>query len=178
MRKIIVTEFMSLDGVIENPGWSMPYWNETISAFKAEETNTCDALLLGRVTYEGFAAAWPQSEDEGAVYMNSVQKYVVSTTLDRADWNNTQIISANVADEIKTLKAQAGKDILVYGSGKLLETLMAHDLVDSYRILLYPVVLGEGQRFFPNGSTATLNLVRSEPVGGGVMALVYEPKRA
>jgi dihydrofolate reductase len=178
VRKIIVTEFLSLDGMMQTPSWTMPYWNDDIAHFKAEETLACDALLLGRVTYEGFAAAWPQSEDEGAAYMNSVRKYVVSTTLDKATWNNSVIINRDVIETIRGLKEQDGKDILVYGSGVLVAALMQHALVDVYRMLVYPVVLGGGQRFFPEGTAATLKLVRAQAIPSGVVALVYEPERS
>jgi len=177
MRKIVVTEFVSLDGVMENPGWTFPYWNDEIAAFKGEETDASDALLLGRVTYEGFATAWPESDDEGAPYMNSVRKYVVSTTLDKAEWNNSSIIKDNIVEEIKKLKQQDGKDILVYGSAALVQTLMEHDLVDSYRLLVYPVVLGTGLRLFHEGATATLKLVETKSFSSGVTALIYGPVR-
>ncbi|MCC7209997.1 MAG: dihydrofolate reductase [Anaerolineae bacterium] len=177
MRKLVVTEFLSLDGVMENPAWTFPYWNDEIAAFKGEESNASDALLLGRVTYEGFAAAWPNSKDEGADYFNNVRKYVVSTTLDRADWNNATVIRGDVVGETRKLKQQAGNDITVHGSGKLVQTLMQHDLVDCYRLLVYPVVLGEGQRLFEDGTAATLRLVSARPVSRGVLALVYEPER-
>src|SRR5687767_6228574 len=108
MRKLVVTEFVSLDGVMENPGWTFPYWNDEIAQFKGEETAASDAMLLGRVTYQGFAAAWPNSKDEGAPYFNSVRKYVVSTTLDKAEWNNSVIIRENVIEEIAKLKQQDG----------------------------------------------------------------------
>lgn len=178
MRKIVVTEFLSLDGVMEDPAWTFPYWNDEISNFKSEEERTTDALLLGRVTYEGFAAAWPTSTDEGAPFMNSVRKYVVSTTLDKAEWNNSVLIKQNVVDEIIKLKQQPGQDILVYGSGALVQTLIKHDLVDSYRFLVYPVVLGTGMRIFQEGTAATLKLVECRALSGGVAALVYEPARA
>jgi dihydrofolate reductase len=177
MRKIVVATFLSLDGVMENPGWTFPYWNDEIANFKAEETNASDALLLGRVTYQGFAAAWPNSTDQGAPYFNSVRKYVVSTTLDKAEWNNSQIISENVVEEIRKLKQQDGQDITVHGSGNLVQTLIANDLVDVYRLLVYPVVLGKGQRLFEEGTTATLNLVETRPFSSGVAALIYEPVR-
>jgi dihydrofolate reductase len=177
MRKLVVTEFLSLDGVMEAPAWTFPYWNDEIANFKGEETAASDALLLGRVTYEGFAAAWPQSEDEGAAYFNSVRKYVVTTTLDRADWNNSRLIKDNVVEEIRKLKQQEGKDIAVHGSATLVQTLMAHDLVDRYRLLVYPVVIGEGKRLFHEGATATLKLVEARAVGSEVVALVYEPGR-
>ena len=174
MRRIIVTEFVSLDGVMENPGWTFPYWNEEISQFKADEDAVTDVLLLGRVTYEGFAAAWPESTDEGAPRINGMPKYVVSTTLDTLEWNNSHLINGDVIQGIINLKEQ---DILVYGSAALVETLMKHDLVDSYRMLVYPVVVGGGKRMFPEGIPATLNLVEAKTLKGGVVALVYEPKR-
>lgn len=177
MRKLVVTEFLSLDGVMENPGWTFPYWNDEIAAFKGEETAAADALLLGRVTYEGFAAAWPNSEDEGAPYFNSVTKYVVSTTLDRADWNNSYLIKSDVVAEITRLKEQPGQDIFVHGSGKLVQTLLQHDLVDRLRLLVYPVVLGAGQRLFEDGTTGTFKLVESHVFSGGVVGLIYEPAR-
>lgn len=176
MRKIVVTEFVSLDGVIEAPMWSAPYWNDDIAEFKDVEQRVADTMLLGRVTYEGFAQAWPQSEDDGADYMNNTPKYVVSTTLESADWNNSTIISENVVDEIKKLKAQDGKDILVYGSGNLVQTLIKHDLVDSYRLLVYPVLVGEGVKLFQDGAESTLKLVETQTFGS-VMAMVYEPVR-
>lgn len=178
MRQLIVTEFVSLDGVMENPAWTFQYWNDEIAAFKGEETAASDALLLGRVTYEGFAAAWPQSEDEGAEYFNGVRKVVVSTTLDEATWNNSVLIKDNVVEEIRRLKQGDGQDITVHGSAMLVQTLMANDLVDRYRLLVYPVVLGEGKRLFQAGTTATLKLVESRSFRSGVTALIYEPERA
>jgi dihydrofolate reductase len=177
MRKLVVTEFLSLDGVMENPGWTFPYWNDETAKFKGEESTATDALLLGRVTYQGFAAAWPESKDEGAPYFNSVRKYVVSTTLDKAEWNNSVIIKDNIVAEINKLKQQDGQDITVHGSGKLVQTLMKHDLVDCYRLLVYPVVIGKGQRLFEEGTTATLKLVETKSFSTGVVALIYEPAR-
>src|SRR5690606_24433541 len=178
MRNLVVTEFLSLDGVMENPAWTFKYWNDEIAQFKGEETNASDALLLGRVTYEGFAAAWPNSKDEGAPYFNSVRKYVVSTTLDKAEWNNSVLIKNNIVEEINRLKQQEGKDITVHGSGKLVQTLIQHNLVDCFRLLVYPVVLGKGQRLFEEGTTATLHLVETRSFSGGVVALIYEPAPA
>lgn len=175
MRNLVVTQFVSLDGVVENPMWTFPYWNDEIAAFKGEETNNSDALLLGRVTYEGFAAVWPDSEDEGAPYFNSVRKYVVSTTLKSADWNNSSIISDNVVVEITKIKQADGKDIAVHGSANLIQTLIKHNLVDRYRLLIYPVVLGTGIRLFQDGTEATLKLVEAKSLSGGVTALIYEP---
>jgi dihydrofolate reductase len=177
MRNLVVTEFLSLDGVMENPAWTFPYWNDEIAQFKGQETASSDALLLGRVTYQGFAAAWPQSTDEGADYFNSVRKYVVSTTLDKAEWNNSRLIKDDVVAEITQLKQQDGKDIVVHGSAMLVHTLMQHDLVDCYRLLVYPVVLGTGKRLFHEGATARLKLVEAQSFSLGVVALVYEPDR-
>jgi dihydrofolate reductase len=129
------------------------------------------------VTYQGFAAAWPESKDEGAGQMNSVRKYVVSTTLDKAEWNNSTLIKANIVAELIKLKQQAGQDILVYGSATLVQTLIQHDLVDRYRLLVYPVVLGQGKRLFQEGTTATLKLVGTQSFSSGVAALLYEPVR-
>ncbi len=177
MRKLVVTEFLSLDGIMEDPAWTFPYWNDDIAAFKGEESLASDALLLGRVTYEAFAIAWPNSDDEGASYFNGVRKYVVSTTLDKVEWNNSVLIRDNIVAEISKLKQQNGNDIAVHGSATLVQTLMKHNLVDSYRLLIYPVVIGKGLRLFQEGTTATLNLIEARPVGSGVTALIYEPKR-
>src|SRR5262245_40213107 len=134
MRKVVVSEFMTLDGVIENPAWSMPYMSDEQNAFKFAELQDADALLLGSVTYEGFAAAWPAMEAQTGDYgkwMNGYPKYVASTTLDSAEWN-ASIIKGDLAEEVNKLKQQDGKDILVFGSGKLAEALMGLGLVDEY----------------------------------------------
>ena len=126
MRKVVVSEFMTLDGVIENPAWSMPYQSDEQNNFKFAELRDADALLLGRVTYEGFAAAWPgmaEQTGEYGVWMNGYPKYVASTTLDTAEWN-ASIIKGDLAEEVDKLKQRPGKDILVFGSGKLAESLM------------------------------------------------------
>ena len=177
MRKVVVTEFMSLDGVTEEPGWTFKYWNDEIAKFKGEESSASDALLLGRVTYQGFAAAWPESTDEGAPYFNSVRKYVVSTTLDTVEWNNSTLIKDHIVEAITNLKQQDGKDITVHGSATLVQTPMQHDLVDRYQLLVYPVVVGKGKRLFEGGTTATLKLLESRSFSSGVVALVYEPDR-
>jgi dihydrofolate reductase len=178
MRKIVVTEFVSLDGVMEEPRWTFEYWNDEIAKFKGEESSASDALLLGRVTYQGFAAAWPQSKAEGADYFNNVRKYVVSETLEEPlEWNNSTLIKDNIVEQITNLKRQEGKDIAVHGSATLVQTLMRHDLVDGYRLLVYPVVLGKGKRLFGEEIPATLNLLRSRSFSSGVVALVYEPDR-
>jgi len=177
MRNIVVTTFLSLDGVMENPAWTFKYWNDEIAQFKGAESEASDALLLGRVTYQGFVAAWPERKDEGAAYFNGVRKYVVSTTLDTVEWNNSVLIKDNIVEEITRLKQQDGKDITVHGSATLVQTLMQHDLVDRYRLLVYPVVLGEGKRLFGEGIAATLNLIDAQSFSSGVAALIYEPAR-
>ena len=178
MRKIVVTEFVSLDGVVEEPAWTFPYWNDEIAKFKGEESSASDALLLGRVTYQGFAAAWPQSEDEGADYFNNVRKYVVSETLkEPLEWQNSTLIKDNIVEEVTNLKQQDGKDITVHGSATLVQTLMQHDLVDLYRLLVYPVVVGSGKRLFEEGIPAALKLLGSQSFSSGVVALAYEPDR-
>ena len=181
MRKIVVTEFLSLDGIVENPAWTFPYWNDEIAAFKDEEKNTSDALLLGRVTYEGFAASWPKmspKKDPFAPYINSVRKYVASTTLkEPLEWNTSMLIRGNLVEEVNRLKQQDGQNMAVHGSARLAQTLMQHDLVDCLRLLIYPLVVGKGLRLFKEGAAATWKLVESQAFRSGVVALVYEPAR-
>lgn len=175
MRKIIVTEFMTLDGVIDNPMWSMKYWNDEIASFKTAETSNNEPLLLGRVTYDGFAAAWPQrGKADGGEYFNGTRKYVVSTTLEKAEWNNSVIINGDVIAEIQKLKQEDGPNIMVHGSANLVQTLVKHNLVDGFRLLVYPITLGTGNRLFTEASAATLNLVESKILSNGVLSLVYE----
>lgn len=188
MRKVIVSEFMSLDGVIEAPGpahdfkhagWTMPYWGDDIAAFKKAELFAADALLLGRKTYEGFAAAWPKMQDpEGfADRMNGLPKYVATTTLKKLEWNNSHVLQGDVAPAVGKLKRESGKDILVAGSGRLAQALLRHGLVDEYTLLVYPVVLGEGQRLFEAGAQAKLELIESRPFKSGVAAQRYRTVR-
>jgi len=179
MRKITVTEFMSLDGVIENPQWTFKYWNDQIAGFKAEETSANEDLLLGRVTYEGFASAWPNRKDEdpGAAYFNGTRKYVVSNSLDKADWNNSIIIKGNAIEEITKLKQQDGPNLVVHGSARLAQSLIQNKLVDEIRLLVYPLVLSGGVRLFNENNPVTLNLVSSRNFNG-VLGLVYEPVKS
>lgn len=180
--RLVVTEFMTLDGVMEAPNeWSFQYWNDETAKFKLDELFATDAQLLGRVTYEGFASAWPSMEKDEAGFadrMNSLPKYVVSKTLKNAEWNNSKIIKTNVADEVSKLKQASGRDLLVAGSAMLIRFLLEQDLVDEYRLLTYPIVLGKGKRLFSDGSTAPLKLTESKPMGStGVVLLRYEPEK-
>lgn len=180
MRKVVVTEFVTLDGVMEAPEkWTSPFGTEEIAKYKRDELFASDTLLLGRVTYEGFAAAWPSRADESgfADRMNSLPKFVVSTTLKEAEWNNSRLIKENVAERLSRLKEQPGQGILIYGSGTLVRTLTQHDLIDEYRLLVYPIVLGSGKRLFKDGTDATLKLEGTQAFSSGVVALHYGPKR-
>jgi dihydrofolate reductase len=190
MRKLVVSEFVSLDGVMEDPGGAEDYdrggWSFRIprgpegDRFKLDELFAADALLLGRVTYEGFAAAWPDiSDDQGfAERMNGMAKYVVSSTLEQAAWNNSTVISGDLAAAITELKRQPGANILVAGSARLVSALIELDLVDEYRLMVYPVLLGAGKRLFADGrQAAPLHLREAITVDSGVMMLVYEPAR-
>lgn len=190
MRKIVVTEFVTLDGVMEDPGgaerskhggWAFQFdRGPEGDKFKFDELFASNALLLGRVTYQGFAAAWPSVKDESgfANRMNSIAKYVVSTTLQQAEWNNSHLIKSQVVEQVAKLKALPGQDILVAGSGQLVRTLMQYSLVDEFRLMVYPVILGGGKRLFPDGSDRlALRLVEARPVGSGILTLIYQPDR-
>src|SRR5215212_7907274 len=170
MAKVVVSQFVTLDGVIEDPGGSEGFerggWAFAFDRgpegdqFKLDEVMAADGLLLGRVTYEGFAAAWPSRSGEFADKFNNMAKYVVSTTLEDPEWNNTTVIKDDVPEQIRKLRDQPGGDILVNGSGQLLETLIENDLVDEYRLMVFPVVLGKGKRLFGETSDpAPLRLV-------------------
>jgi dihydrofolate reductase len=183
MAKIIVTEFVSLDGVMEDPGGAEDFkyggWTFEIDRgegdkFKLDETMESDALLLGRVTYEGFAAAWPSREGEFADKFNTMPKYVVSSTLDQPEWSNSTVLKGNAAEEVAKLKQEQDGNIVVHGSGQLVQTLLEHDLVDELRLMVFPVVLGSGRRLFGDTSDKKrLQLVDSRMVGDGVTILVY-----
>ncbi|GAA0592903.1 alpha/beta fold hydrolase [Actinomadura livida] len=179
MRKIIVSEFMTLDGVIEKPGelgWAFRFGRgEEGDAVKADEVRSAGALLLGRTTYEGFAQAWPRQTGDFAEKMNGMPKYVVSSTLRDPEWENTKVITV---DEVADLKRQPGGDILVNGSAELVQALAARGLVDEYRLMVYPLILGGGRRLFRDGAEeAALRLVEARPVGDdGVVLLTYRPR--
>ncbi len=192
MGKVVVTEFISLDGVIDSPGggpdfehagWSFKFKRgEEGDNFKREELVAADAQLLGRVTYQGFAAAWPNmNSDPFGEKMNGMPKYVVSTTLsdEDASWNNSTVIRDDVAGQVRGLRENVAGDILVAGSGQLVRSLAGDDLVDEYRLMVFPVVLGSGKRLFAEGmSPTTLRLISANPVGpDGVLVLTYQPVR-
>ena len=182
MRKVVAAEFLSLDGVMESPDqWHFPYFNDEMGRAIGEGFEASDALLMGRVLYEEWVAFWPQqSPDKNPVAetMNNVRKYVVSTTLEGPlEWNNATLIGDNVAEEISKLKQQPGKDILVFGSGDLVNTLMQHDLIDEYRLMVFPVVVASGKRLFAEGDTKTLRLTQTRTFDSGAVVLTYEPAR-
>lgn len=185
--KIVVSEFVTLDGVMQGPGndepnfdrrgWNLPYMDEAAGQYKTDELLAADALLLGETTYLGFAASWP-GIDEGAVsdQMNGLKKYVVSPTLepDKLTWNNSVQIKNNVVEEITKLKQAPGKDILVYGSSVLVQTLIQNNLVDEYRLMVHPIILGEGKRLFQDGlDQKTLKLVETKTTPSGLVILTY-----
>jgi dihydrofolate reductase len=185
MGKIVVTEFVSLDGVVEDPGGSEDFkyggWSfefdrgDEGNRFKLEETMGSEALLLGRVTYEGFAKAWPSREGEFADKFNTMPKYVVSSTLESPDWANSTVLKGDVAEEVAKLRRERDGDIVIHGSPSLAQTLLEHDLVDELRLMVFPVVLGTGKRLFGETSDKKrLQLVDSKVVGDGVAILVYE----
>ena len=177
MRKVIVSEFVSLDGVMENPAWTFQFGSQEQEQYKFDELFACDALLLGRVTYQGFADAWPKMQGTGSYgeRMNSMPKYVASTTLTEMEWN-ASLIKGDLAEEVSRLKQQPGQDILVFGSGELVYTLHDHDLIDEYRLMVFPIVLGSGKRIFREGSKQKiLKLVESKTFASGVVVLSYEP---
>jgi dihydrofolate reductase len=188
MGRIVVTEFVSLDGVMEDPGGSEEFvhgaWSfefnrgEEGDKFKLDETLESEALLLGRVTYEGFAEAWPSREGEFADKFNSMPKYVVSSTLEEPGWNNSTVLRGDVVEEVADLRQRHDGDIVVHGSARLAQTLIEHDLVDELRLMVFPVVLGSGKRLFGDTSDKKpLRLVGSKTVGDGIAILTYEPAR-
>jgi dihydrofolate reductase len=193
MRKTIVSEFVSLDGVMQAPGgaeedteggfvhggWTGPYWHDDMGSNILQELHQADTLLLGRKTWQTHAEAFELSEgDPFADVLNNLRKYVVSTTLKSADaWRNSTIIRENVEDEVRKLKEQPGKDIYVDGSSVLVHTLAQADLVNEYHLLVFPIVLGNGKRVFPDGFYSPLKLIETKSFPSGVMLLRYQPER-
>ncbi len=189
LRKLIMSEFVSVDGVMEAPGgepgyehsgWVLDFPEDSERGkYKLDEVLAADALLLGRVTYEGFAAAWPSRKDKAgfAAKMNSMPKYVVSSTLDELAWNNSSLLRGDVAEAVAALKGQEGGDILVAGSRTLVQSLHEHHLVDEYRLMVFPVVLGSGRRLAPDdvAEKALLKLVDSRTFDSGVAVHTYHP---
>lgn len=179
MRKLIVTENLSLDGVMEaTEKWSGPYENDEMVKRNKVGMSASDALLLGRVTYEIFAAYWPhQTNDKTGIadYLNKTSKFVVSSSLKKADWVNTTILGGDAVEQITKLKQQPGKNITVNGSATLVQTLMKADLIDEYSLLVFPIILGKGKRLFPDGMDSSLKLIESNAFSSGVVALTYQP---
>ena len=187
MGKLVVSQFVTVDGGIEDPGgaenfdrggWAFNFnRGEEGDQFKLDEVMAADALLLGRVTYEGFAAAWPERTGEFADKFNNMPKYVVSTTLEDPEWNNTTVIKDDVLGQVAKVKDEHGGDILINGSAQLVQALADEGLVDEYRLMVFPTVLGKGKRLFAEtGDAVTLRLTESKPVGDdGVLILIYEP---
>ena len=194
MRKIVVSEFMSLDGVVQAPGgqdedteggfayggWTGPYWHDEIGAHFAQVMSECDAFLLGRKTWQIHGGAFePMAEsDPFGDVMNAMPKYVVSTTLtSTAAWRNSTLINGNVVEEVRALKAQPGKNIVIDGSSVLVHTLAQNDLIDEYRLIVYPLVLGGGKKVFADGVQFNLRLVEARPVPSGVVLTHYTVER-
>jgi dihydrofolate reductase len=191
LGRIIVTEFISLDGVIEDPGgagefrhraWSFEFdRGEEGNKFKLDETLDSEAQLLGRVTYEVFAQSWPSRTDDVGMAdkFNSMPKYVVSSTLDKGEWNNSTVLKGDVVEEVSKLKREVDGNIVVHGSAQLVRTLLEHDLVDELRLMVFPVVLGAGKRLFGEMTDKKpMRLVDSKTVGEGVAILIFEPVRS
>lgn len=189
MRKLIVSEFVSLDGVMQGPGgidedidggfahggWTMPYWHDDIGVYFFEAMQECDAFLLGRKTWQGHAVFEQMEEgDPFGDLMKAKQKYVVSTTLQSADaWRNSTIIRENVIEEVRKLKQQPGQNIYTDGSSMLVHTLAQHNLVDEYNLLVYPLVLGSGKRLFAEDARIDLKLIENKPFPTGVVLMRY-----
>lgn len=187
MRRVIASEYLTLDGVMEAPGsedslgdrggWSFLYSNDEAAAFKFDELMASDALLLGRATYDIFAASWPARTGEFADRMNRLPKHVVSRTLEAPTWENSHLIREDVAGAVSELKEQPGQDILLYGSADLVRTLTEHGLIDEYRLMIFPLILGTGKRLFADGAAVSVKLVEAKTLGAEVLILTYQPER-
>jgi dihydrofolate reductase len=189
MRKLTVSTFVTLDGVMQAPGgpgedpsggfkhegWSVNYWDDTMGQIMGEFMGKPFDLLLGRKTYEIFAAYWPNVTDGSGDSLNSAKKYVASRTLDTVEWNNSTLMEGDVGDRVAKLKEQPGPEIHVHGSGNLLQTLMEHDLIDEYQLMIFPILLGTGKRLFAGGTIPVgLKVVDSKTSGTGVVIARYE----
>ncbi len=179
MRKLIVTEYLTVDGVTEGfEQWFFPFWDDEIGVVKHDELFASDTLLYGRVTYQSFAAQWSPKKPDADAFgerIEEIPKYVVSSTLREATWNNSTIIAANVAEEVGRLKQQPGGDILVAGSSTLVQTLREHDLVDEYHLMVFPILWGRGKRFFEDGVQHSLHHLETLTFKSGVIFSRYEP---
>jgi dihydrofolate reductase len=190
MRKIVVNTFASLDGVMQAPGgpeedptggfehggWSVPFWDDRMGQVMGEFMGKPFDLILGRKTYEIFAAHWPYSDEPGAAELNRATKYVASKTLDRLDWENSKLLEGDVGEAVARLKEEDGPELQVHGSSDLIQTLIRHDLVDEFRVWIFPVVLGLGKRLFDEGAPPrTMKLVDSEVSSTGVVIATYQP---
>jgi len=187
MRKLVVSEYSTLDGVIEDPGgldtfkqnnWHFPFFNEDVQKYKFTELAETDVLVLGRRTYQEFAPVWPSVTDETgyADRINHLHKYVFSTTLSQLEWNNSRLIKGDIAEAISKLKQEDGQDIMVFGSSELVYQLDQQNLIDEYRILVHPVVVGRGKRLFRDGNTMqAFKLVSTQQLGSTIVALTYQP---
>jgi dihydrofolate reductase len=180
MRKLVAHLFISLDGVVESPAWTMPYFDADMEAELASQLALQDAVLLGRVSYQEWAGYWPTSDDEPfATYINNTPKYVVSNTLDKVEWKNSTLLKGDLVENVIRLKQQPGKNIAVNASPTLVRSLLAHDLLDELRLTLHPVVVGKGKRLFQDGDDQkTLKLVESKTTKSGVAILAYQPVRS
>ncbi|MBB6675177.1 dihydrofolate reductase family protein [Cohnella nanjingensis] len=174
MGRITASIYLSLDGIMEEPGlWHMPYWDDEMANFQREVFYPSDALLLGRVTYEGFAAAWPKMKGEGADEMNGMPKYVATATLEEPQWN-ASFIKSNIVEEVTRLKRETDHQFLIYGSGQLIRSLMEHNLIDEYHFMVHPVVLGKGKRLFKEQDKRGLKLAGVKTTTKGVAILSYQ----
>jgi dihydrofolate reductase len=179
--RLVATEYLSLDGVFEEPGrWSLPYFGDQAAQFKSRELEASDALLLGRRTYEGFAAAWPTMKGTGefGVKMNTMPKYVVSSTLRDPEWTGSIVVRGDPVEEVAALRDKPGGDLLLSGSAQLFNAMREANLIDLYRFMVHPIVLGEGAKLFSGDSQRTkLRLAREESFETGIVILEYEPER-
>jgi dihydrofolate reductase len=188
MRRVVAAEYVTLDGVMQDPGgvgeiehggWSNAYFNDELAKYQSEQLFASDALLLGRVTFKGFAAAWPAmeaTEGEFAIRMNTLPKFVVSRSLkEPLEWNGT-LLKGELAAEVARLKQRPGQDILIYGSGEVVNALLPHNLIDEYKLMIFPVVLGSGKRLFRDLADSTaLRITSTKTTGTGVVVLNYSP---
>jgi dihydrofolate reductase len=175
MRKLKLALYVTLDGVVENPAWTAPFWNDELADLQARYLFSSDALILGRVTYEGFAVSWPAMEEATGEFgkkMNSMPKFVATTSLRQIEWN-AAVIEGDLGVAVKRLKEEPGGDLLIYGSGELVEELTRLGLIDEYRFMIHPVFVGSGKRIFNRRSDATLRLTGSVVTATGVAVLTY-----